>query len=180
MDKGSLGLLLMFLLLCAAAGLCAARVRAEPVPDIHGAAWVHDGDTMRINENWIRLWGIDAVELNQRCADGGGDKPCGAMARAALADMVAGRVVVCTPQGASYRRVVARCHVGGMDLGRAMVKAGMAFDAPYFSRGQYAGEAAKARAAGRGLWAMAWEAPARWRACHGDDARARARYACGT
>jgi len=92
---------------------------------------VHDGDTFRIGQQSIRLWGINAAEL---------DTPMGPVARDALKDMIIGKQVTCEIRGRSYRRLVALCHVGGDgdDIARLMVHAGKARDWRYFSHGYYA------------------------------------------
>ena len=55
---------------------------------VEGTAFVIDGDTIEINEERIRLHGIDAPELAQRCTEGGHLYPCGldSVAGAAEAD----------------------------------------------------------------------------------------------
>lgn len=126
---------------------------------------VHDGDTWRDHECVShRLWGIDAVELDQTC----GDKPCGILARGALSDIVLNHTVVCDNRGRSYDRVVSQCFVGRTDVGRQMVRLGWAFDVFQFSHGEYAEEERAARAAKRGAWAYGSVTPPFiWRAEHG-------------
>lgn len=127
---------------------------------LSGAASVHDGDTLRIGSQNVRLWGIDAPELEQAC----GAKPCGMEARAALGRLIAGAPVTCTPKGRSYKRLVAQCSVNGRDLGAAMIRAGHAVEAARYSRGHYRAEEALARGARRGLWGQNAQNPADWRA----------------
>ena len=109
---------------------------------------IHDGDTLTLHGEHIRLWGADAPELAQRC----GDVPAGEIARDALAALVL-RGVRCERAGPpSYGRTVARCTAAGADVGEALVRAGMAWDTPY-SGGAYADAEREAREAGRGVWA---------------------------
>ncbi|MCB1538603.1 MAG: thermonuclease family protein [Rhodospirillales bacterium] len=160
---GILYLLLPILLLVASIFLYSSTAPAGTV--LNGHAQVHDGDTIRIGQASIRLWGIDAAELKQRC----GGTPCGEQARAALAAIIDGRVVTCFPHGKSYRRIVARCSVDGMDLGSAMARAGMAFDYARYSHGAYADDERAAHESRAGLWADGSEPieePAHWRACN--------------
>ena len=89
---------------------------------------VHDGDTFRIGKQSIRLWGINAAELDTR--DGPG-------ARDALAGMIGGKNVTCDVRGRSYKRLVALCTVDGHDIARLMKNAGKARDWPRFSHGYY-------------------------------------------
>lgn len=136
-----------------------------------GPARVVDGDTLRVGGVKVRLAAIDAPEAAQTCEAKGETRACGAAATAALAALVAGREVVCTPNGRrSYDRVVAMCTAGSTDLSQAMVAQGMARVMPRHAAewpdragALYAAEAA-ARAAGRGLWGTAHAAPADLRA----------------
>lgn len=57
----------------AAAGLLAMPAAAESVRAV-------DGDTIKLNGPTYQLWGVDAAETRQECADGW---PAGALATAA-------------------------------------------------------------------------------------------------
>lgn len=129
---------------------------------ISGTAIVHDGDTIRIADTRIRIWGIDAVELKQRC----GATACGEEARATLKDAIDNHSVTCTPKGKSYDRIVAICTIAGQDIGRLMTRSGMALDVKRYSQGFYASDEARARSAQRGIWATNFENPALWRKRH--------------
>lgn len=154
------GMRLLVMLFCL---LCTTAHAAEP---LHGMARVYDGDTIRIGDTSIRIWGIDAVELKQRCALDGKDIACGQMARDALAGIINGRTVTCTPRGRSYKRVVATCMAGGMDVAAEMARLGMAQDYAQYSHGFYAGDEQAARTRRAGIWAMTFDAPSFWRACN--------------
>lgn len=129
---------------------------------ISGTATAHDGDTIRIEGTRIRIWGIDAVELKQRCDS----LACGEQARAILQNAISNQDVTCIPKGTSYDRIVAICTVNGQDIGRLMTQAGMALDAKRYSRGFYATDEAQARANQTGIWATNFENPAIWRKRH--------------
>lgn len=86
---------------------------------------VTDGDTIKLNGTTYRLWGIDAPESAQLCADGW---PAGQEASKVLADLMRGHVVTCEPRGTDrYQRTIGLCRADGVDLGAAMVRAGMAW-----------------------------------------------------
>lgn len=121
---------------------------------------VTDGDGLRICDEHIRLWGIDAPELAQTCKrDGNGEA-----ARAALENLLHSGDPACEPvEGDRYGRTVARCAVNGRDLGAEMVRRGWAVDYKRYSGGAYADEERDAREAARGLWAGEFEIPALWR-----------------
>lgn len=116
--------------------------------DVRGAARVIDGDTLDVAGVQIRLFGVDAPELDQPC----GDWPCGRWARDELARLIGGRQVTCA-EGAQdrYGRLLARCDAGRGDLGLAMVQRGAAFAYRRYAN-DYVGAERQARAAERGLW----------------------------
>ena len=88
---------------------------------------VLDGDTIKIGKVNYRLHGIDAPEKAQRCQRDNIDWLCGQEAAAHLRGLINGRPVSCAEKDRDrYGRVVAICHAGGVDLNRAMVRAGLA------------------------------------------------------
>jgi micrococcal nuclease len=109
--------------ICSVLGLCALTAST-----ISGVATVHDGDTIYVNHQAIRLWGVDAEELSE---------PNGAAARQALYNIIGNARVVCTPVGASHQRTVARCNVAGRDVGEALVTSGAVLDCARYSGGHY-------------------------------------------
>lgn len=135
--------------------------------DVIGAAWVIDGDTLQIGGIDIRLEGIDAPEIGQRCADARGhDFDCGRAARHWLVTMVQHRPVTCTPDGADrYGRMLAHCEVNGLEINEAIVEAGLARAFVRYS-GEYLAAEREATTARHGLWAGRWEAPWDWRKRH--------------
>lgn len=98
---------------------------------LSGPAWVIDGDTIRIKNVQIRLFGIDAPEL---------DHPYGKQAKWALHKLCKGHNVrVKITEEDDYGRTVAQCFLpDGRDLSAEMVKRGLAIDWPKFSGGKYA------------------------------------------
>ena len=124
---------------------------------------VHDGDTLRVDGQRWRLWGVDAPELEQTCSG----QPCGEQARDALSDLVAGHVVVCEARGRSYDRLVGVCSAGGVDLGAAMVRQGWALDYRRFSGGTYNVLESAAKRETRGIWRYRFIPPWEWRTRNG-------------
>ncbi len=130
-----------------------------PAATLEGRARVVDGDTLELDGRRVRLFGIDAPELNQTCDRGGVAWTCGEAARSALGRMVSGKRLVCGVRDIDrYGRDVAICSVGGRDVGALMVRQGMAVAHRRYSD-MYVTEEAAARAEGAGIWASAHVAP---------------------
>lgn len=125
---------------------------------------VVDGDGLKIGAVSIRLWGIDAPELEQTCEAEGRETPCGEDARFLLGALVMAGDLRCeTKDTDRYGRAVARCFAAGHDLAGEMVRNGYALDWPRYSKGFYADQEAEARENGRGLWAGEFVKPWDWR-----------------
>lgn len=95
---------------------------------IQGPARVVDGDTLVVDGQRIRMFGIDAPEKAQFCKNAGGqDYACGQVSKDALTSKVGSRVVTCDVKNVDqYGRNVAACRVGQEDLGNFMVSNGLA------------------------------------------------------
>lgn len=105
----------------------------QPKPDVTiltGSAYVVDGDTLVIKKTQVRLFGVDAPEMNH---------PFGKKAKWALVSLCKGQKIRAevTDQD-THGRTVARCYLeDGRDLSAEMVKLGLAIDWPKFSGGKY-------------------------------------------
>ena len=123
-----------------------------------------DGDGLRAGKERVRLWGIDAPELRQKCQRDGASYACGEIAADMLRLFVGSEPVACIEvEKDRYGRTVARCSVGGVDLAALMVSAGWAVDFERYSGGHYAPHQEAAKQAGRGLWAGSFAMPWDWR-----------------
>ena len=109
----------------------AQSARAQPEnTTLQGSAYVVDGDTVVIQKTQIRLFGVDAPEI---------DHPYGKKAKWALVSLCKGETIRAeiTEQD-TYGRTVARCYLqDGRDISAEMVKLGLAIDWPKFSGGIY-------------------------------------------
>ncbi len=134
-------------------------------------ARVTGGDTLKVDGERIRLFGIDAPEGAQTCADAAGREwACGAEAAAHLRRLVGaadGRVSCVIEMRDGDGVAVSTCTAGGLDLGAAMVEAGLALTCPQYPA-YYAGEEAEAKRRQAGLWAGKFEAPWTWREARGE------------
>jgi endonuclease YncB( thermonuclease family) len=136
---------------------------------IIGVASVIDGDTIEIHGQRIRLFGIDAMESAQRCQKAGKQYLCGKEAAFALADQIGSQVVRCEHEDIDrYKRVVATCSAGGIDLNQWMVARGQALAYRRYSD-RYVPDEEKARAARLGIWDGEFQAP--WNYRHGRSGR---------
>ena len=115
----------------------------QPRETLVGAAYVIDGDSLRIKKREIRLFGVDAPEFNH---------PHGKNAKWALFKLCEGeRVHAHIIAEDDHGRCVARCTLDdGRDLSAEMVKLGLALDWPKFSNGRY--RALEADGLRRKLW----------------------------
>ena len=97
---------------------------------LEGKAWVTDGDTIVINKTQIRLFGIDAPEI---------DHPFGQKAKWAMVKLCKGHKINAVVTDVDhYGRTVAHCTLpDGRDLSAELVKMGLAIDWPKFSGGKY-------------------------------------------
>ncbi|MDD9922255.1 MAG: thermonuclease family protein [Boseongicola sp.] len=97
---------------------------------LEGAAYIVDGDTLRIKNIQVRLFGIDAPELNH---------PYGRKAMWALRGLCKGKIVRAEiTDEDKYGRTVACCFLpDGRDLSAEMVSRGWAIDWPKYSGGKY-------------------------------------------
>jgi endonuclease YncB( thermonuclease family) len=154
-----------FFLLCAVlAGAVAgsAWFADRETATVTGSVRVIDGDSLMVSGTEVRLFGIDAPEYSQVCTRAGRPWRCGLDAKEALRAATADRSVICSPRDTDrYGRTVAVCRAGGLDLGAAMIKGGMAV-----AYGAYEADEREARDARRGIWASRFDAPATWRARH--------------
>ncbi|HEY7798497.1 MAG TPA: hypothetical protein VIA80_07025 [Hyphomonadaceae bacterium] len=111
------------------------------------AADIVDGDTIRMGDVSLRLWGIDAPEADQLCRAASGEPfRCADSAREHLAGLIADKLISCGPPvdeegrrlppadmpalAETYGRPIVTCHVntdqGEVDIAKAMVQAGYA------------------------------------------------------
>ncbi len=124
-----------------------------------GDAWVIDGDTIIMDGEKLRLSGIDAPEISQKCEKPSGFWNCGLASKKALRKMVLERDISCKTGGLDrYDRWLVVCKGGGIDINAALVSNGWAVD-----YGGYAREEAKARRAKSGIWQGSFENPQEWR-----------------
>ena len=140
--------------------------------EIAGMPKIIDGDTIEVQGQAIRLYGIDAPELGQACTIEERAYDCGLVARTALLDLTAGVAVTCQvvsaevisaePGRAAEDGRPGRCFAQGYDLSEGMTYTGWALALREVSA-HYLVFEERAQAAGRGLWRGRFVTPWDWR-----------------
>ncbi len=104
--------------------------KAPAFKELHGPAYVIDGDTIRVCKTQIRLFGIDAPEMNH---------PYGKKAKWAMVGLCKGQCIRAEIfEYDVHGRTVAKCYLpDGRDLSAELVKQGLAIDWPKYSGGAY-------------------------------------------
>lgn len=99
--------------------------RTPALKQLSGRCYVIDGDTIVINKTHVRLFGVDAPEM---------DQPYGKKAKWAMVELTKGKVVTANLfSDTSYDRMVGHCVLDdGTDLSEELVKQGLALDWPKF------------------------------------------------
>lgn len=145
------------------AALAAAVATPGNGQTLVGDASAADGDSLTLGGQRVRLFGIDAPELDQTCEKDGAAWSCGAAAKAQLAQLVSGQRVECRGQGADqYGRTLAVCSVGYGEINRIMVEQGWALAYRQYSEA-YIAEELRAKTGRRGIWASNFVRPSEYR-----------------
>ncbi len=130
----------------------------------NGTVRVIDADTIDVGGTRVRLFGIDAPEMGQPCSADGRTWDCGAWTRDAVSNRFEGSYARCDTRDTDrYGRTVAQCSVDGQDMGRMIVRSGLAWAFRRYSETYDLDEKAAA-VAGRGLWAVEVQIPSEYRA----------------
>ena len=126
---------------------------------------ISDGDSLRSGDLRIRLFGIDAPELKQQCADQNGVLwGCGVAAQRQLNGLIGtNKDLQCSLRDVDrYGRLIMQCFNGATDIGAAMVRSGHALAYRHFSD-LYIAEEEQAKTALKGIWRGTFSLPWEWR-----------------
>ena len=132
--------------------------------DITGKPRVIDGDTIHIGDTKIRLHGIDAPEMKQTCRTSKGkEQMCGVLAKQALERLVKGQDVTCKGDTRDrYKRLIAVCYVGQLNINEQMVADGWAMAYRKYSE-DYVRSETLAKSRREGMWRTEFVPPWKWR-----------------
>ena len=126
---------------------------------ISGKAKIIDGDTIHVENNKIRLHGIDAPELNQNCNYKNKDWECGQQSKNFLIQLIDSYEVNCQVTGVDkYKRYIGICYVNKLNINKMMVKNGWAIAYRYYSK-DYTDEEFIAKKIKVGIWKGEFEEP---------------------
>ncbi|MEP5091543.1 MAG: thermonuclease family protein [Paracoccaceae bacterium] len=136
--------------------------------DVVGRINVIDADTFDVGITRVRVFGIDAPEADQFCVTEQGVKwLCGEWVTEEVRTRFQGRRAVCEQLDLDrYDRVVARCRVDGIDIGRELVASGLAFAYRKYAM-DYDLDEKVAAVNDRGLHASQVQSPAQFRKSRG-------------
>ena len=147
-------------------------VKSEEIKVISGIAKVTDGDTIKIDKKKIRLMGIDAPEIKQKCK-----RPwlsfifisfekeylCGEVSSNKLKKLINGKNIICKYSSKDrYKRFIAECFKNKTNINSWMVRNGQAVAYRKYSK-KFIEQENIAKKEKTGLWSGTFEMPWDWR-----------------
>ena len=140
--------------------------------EIIGFPKIIDGDSIHIKSYKIRLEGIDAPEMKQKCKKPyleimfftfQKDYNCGQVSKKKLFQKIGNKPVKCILLGKDrYKRYLAKCFKGTVNLNRWMVRNGYAIAYRKYSK-KYVPDENFAKEEKIGLWGGTFIKPEKWR-----------------
>ena len=123
-----------------------------------------DGDTIILNSEKIRFYGIDTPEIKQTCTDNYGHTySCGIRAKLELEKIISSKKISCIKKTKDrYKRSISICYVDENDINSLMVKRGWALAYRKYSK-KYVKDEAIAKLNNAGMWSGKFIAPWKWR-----------------
>ena len=123
-----------------------------------------DGDTIILNSEKIRFYGIDTPEIKQTGTDNNGQPySCGIKATLELKKIIGSRKVSCIKKSKDrYKRSISICYVDGNDINSLMVKKGWALAYRKYSK-KYVKDEFIAKSNKAGMWSGDFIEPWKWR-----------------
>ena len=120
---------------------------------------VVDGDTIVLNGEKIRFFGIDTPELKQTCIQNDQEVECGVSAKMLLVKKIGNNIPICISEGKDrYKRTLAECFVNGESLSKFLVRSGYAFAYRKYSN-KFIKDEEFAKTNKIGMWSMTFQYP---------------------
>lgn len=124
---------------------------------------VTDGDSIKIGKNRIRLQGIDAPEIKQKCIKDQEEYSCGIDSKNFLKSLLKDSDLECKYKELDrYNRILGMCFVNGKNINKQMVQYGWALAYRKYNKIFIESENF-AKDNSRGIWAGDFEKPWDWR-----------------
>jgi len=141
-----------------------AMVALPASADVTGTVTVINGNTLEMQGQFIRLYGVDALDRQQVCRNGNNRLwPCGQQSIQALRQAIGGSPLRCEPLSRNNAgQIVAICKRSGDDINAWMISRGWAV-ADRTSTYDYLGAEQSAQSAGTGIWSSDFVMPILWR-----------------
>ena len=143
--------------------------------EIYGEAKVIDGDTIHIKSFKIRLEGIDAPEMKQKCKKESvkisliiginfeNNYACGVISKKKLISKINNTLIKCISLSKDrYKRYLATCYKNNINLNKWMVNNGYAVAYKRYSK-QYIKDEDYAKKNKLGIWQGSFIRPEKWR-----------------
>lgn len=145
-----------------------SRVKSHLVFDkkFSGKALVIDGDSIRVGEKEVRLFGVDAPEYKQNCFDQNQEEyPCGKISFQFLRKLVASKNVECVyAEKDKYDRYLGKCWLGEVSINEEIIKNGMAVIYNFTESDEKMDQLeAQAKEQKLGIWRGSFELPKNYR-----------------
>ena len=147
-------------------------VKSQEPKIISGIAKVIDGDTIKIEKNKIRFFGIDAPESKQLCQkiwlsisfiSFKKDYSCGEISTNKLKNKINNKFITCKSNNKDrYNRFIAECYIDKTNLNKWMVLNGHAVAYRKYSK-KFVAQENLAKKEKLGLWSGTFQMPWEWR-----------------
>lgn len=129
-----------------------------------GRAFIVDGDTLIINRTKIRLVGVDAPEISQKCKVNKHVENCGEIVKLRLTQATNSKDIICYSYGRDlYGRVLGECYVEDININKWLLREGLAVY--YYNKDfkSYKALETLAKQEQIGLWAYEFQTPKEYR-----------------
>lgn len=134
-----------------------------------GKVHVIDGDSIKVGDKEIRLFGLDAPEYSQTCFDAQNKEyNCGKISLEFLENFIGAKFVNCVyAEMDKYNRFLSKCYLGEVSVNENIVKNGMAVVYNFSESDEKMTALEKAAKEQKlGIWKGAFQLPKEYRKAH--------------